>query len=1493
MGITCPQKPLIRWKDLVEAQNEDLAYFLWNEHSGNVPIEYYLPLDKYKSKLLKETIKFKPKVNDAQYKKMLSKLEVFNLKYGSRVSITRGKQVAETTSFNIELNENWANFNPKQRTIEVKIKDKDTGVKQYQTLNTSIATQPESKFTPLAEDLTQTDVSNQILEDNSSEMFRLPTAEYQENLESLDNKLIDILQRKYGMTVNIVDDLKTRLNTDALGFTKLLTGTAEINIRTYRDIMTVPEEAAHIFIAMLDGTPLYNRLINWLGKEDYYKKVLDNEYEQYNELYKGNVNKLKIEAAGKLLGQTFITRNVIPPVQVKSLLERIWDAIKRLVGKFPINEIERELNILTNEISDAALSEKMDSIQGSTENIKPFVEEDLSILYQVGNKIKTEQQLKDQTLTSIAKRIQYFKRTGQDKKIAKYQQLEEEYNKFIDDGNYLKGIGLYLQTLSEEKKGFNKGLKQIKQSFNNPEREDLRSVAKNLRQMHTVINNNSSTLENLIDLFGDFLYDSDYEFKAEAKELKKASEKMLSYFNRLEKDYVRIGLQVTAEMMVPLLGKRNDTDVLADLNRNRPANKQLSILNLEEALLKGDADINFINRWLDAVAEVPDDLLKILDVAVKNQKIESQQETLEDKKVLLDAQDKLKESTEFVAEKVDGKLTGNIITEVDWGLMQKKESDFFKQLNTEVKSKYGYEYKDFISKSDELMKKFSQAEYITDRQNYKKQIARLFSATRLSDEEIAKELEGKSDIWKHFNTETNEDGRLIIPRTKSKSFQDIQSNPNQLEYYNVVTNLMYELDSLLPEQKRLGRKLPQIRKDFVERLKMAIKDKSTEAYASIFKELQENFQVLEDEDRRGMKFELSDDGITPIKFLPIYYVNRLSNPNEISTDITSSLTIFSSMARDYGKMNEIIDLMEIARDVINVRDIVRTDSKGNPEVESVKTAKSKLLRTLFIPQGTSRMADLLHDFYNMQIYGELEKEEKIAGTNLDRAKIIDALTRYAALNMLSLNVFSGFQNVVTGVAQEKIDSVAKEFISFDALKFADGKYYGLKNFSNLLGSAGSIDGKNPVTGEHSELILWGEKFDVMQDFKSENKELDSSRKTIFGRLFKTSTLMFIQKSGENWLNMRTSLALAHEYRYSKDLEKFVWKEDFYMPLRKLEYKRKDEIHNMFNSVKIRELRELLNGGRLSTERKLEIKEEIKSLQVSKEVENAEIDRINAKYKQEESALKEKLGKYWKEMTNYYDAHEKIGRRLKLKSEFKENKEDIQAFIKKTNFLNKRFHGIYNDADKSAAQQFALFRVVNLFRKFMVPFWNRRYGKTQFNYEGQAWTEGYYITVFNFIRNIIMESRAGEYSLRKNWATLSELEKSNFRRAMMDAGQVLGMMVIAMILGLVAEGGDDDEWTLQMALYMANRSITELGAFTPSPLMLSEGLRTIQSPSAAITPLKRIADLMQPWEWNNEIERGRYKGWTKGEKLLYQSVPALNKLKDVASPNEMMVFYTGR
>src|SRR5574344_2567678 len=41
MGVTCPDKRLTSWKNLVKIRGLDLSYFLWNEHSGNVPEKYY------------------------------------------------------------------------------------------------------------------------------------------------------------------------------------------------------------------------------------------------------------------------------------------------------------------------------------------------------------------------------------------------------------------------------------------------------------------------------------------------------------------------------------------------------------------------------------------------------------------------------------------------------------------------------------------------------------------------------------------------------------------------------------------------------------------------------------------------------------------------------------------------------------------------------------------------------------------------------------------------------------------------------------------------------------------------------------------------------------------------------------------------------------------------------------------------------------------------------------------------------------------------------------------------------------------------------------------------------------------------------------------------------------------------------------------------------------------------------------------------------------
>ena len=185
---------------------------------------------------------------------------------------------------------------------------------------------------------------------------------------------------------------------------------------------------------------------------------------------------------------------------------------------------------------------------------------------------------------------------------------------------------------------------------------------------------------------------------------------------------------------------------------------------------------------------------------------------------------------------------------------------------------------------------------------------------------------------------------------------------------------------------------------------------------------------------------------------------------------------------------------------------------------------------------------------------------------------------------------------------------------------------------------------------------------------------------------------------------------------------------------------------------------------------------------------------------------------WKDLTNYYEAHENVNNRLKLKEGFKSNLEDKQKFIHRTNALNKEFHGIYNDVDKNEAQRYALFRLAWQFRKWMVPYWNRRYGKGMYHAEKGDYQEGFYKVVGRFIKQMYTEVKLGEFSLRKNWNMLSQQEKANFYKVMSEVGHILGFMVLA---ALLTAGADDDEdnWWLQMGAYQANRAVTELGAMS--------------------------------------------------------------------------------
>jgi hypothetical protein len=260
--------------------------------------------------------------------------------------------------------------------------------------------------------------------------------------------------------------------------------------------------------------------------------------------------------------------------------------------------------------------------------------------------------------------------------------------------------------------------------------------------------------------------------------------------------------------------------------------------------------------------------------------------------------------------------------------------------------------------------------------------------------------------------------------------------------------------------------------------------------------------------------------------------------------------------------------------------------------------------------------------------------------------------------------------------------------------------------------------------------------------------------------------------------------------------------------------------------------------------------------------------------------------------NLWDAYEVSGNTLVLKNGVTKpdgtawTSDDEFKFEKKSDFLNNRLNGIYNDIDKSAIQQYALGRLAIMFRKYLRPNLNRRFKKMQYNYEGDVWTEGYYVTTGRFMKSLMLDLKDMQFNITAHWDSLHGTEKANLKRTLGDVAYLMATFALITVLSGVS-GDDDDDWTMNMMAYQANRLFTEIGALTPSPLFISEGLKIVKSPMAAVTSAQDIIKFMQFWGWSDEIEYGRYRGQSKFKRDGLRLIKILKAPEDLSNPSQKL------
>lgn len=240
-------------------------------------------------------------------------------------------------------------------------------------------------------------------------------------------------------------------------------------------------------------------------------------------------------------------------------------------------------------------------------------------------------------------------------------------------------------------------------------------------------------------------------------------------------------------------------------------------------------------------------------------------------------------------------------------------------------------------------------------------------------------------------------------------------------------------------------------------------------------------------------------------------------------------------------------------------------------------------------------------------------------------------------------------------------------------------------------------------------------------------------------------------------------------------------------------------------------------------------------------------------------------------------NKKLGAKLQLKQGYKKadgsdfTQDDIIKFSRRSAAINQRMHGIYNKADRSAVQRLAIGRMGMMFRKWIKPSLNRRFKSASYNYDLDAWTEGYYRTSGRFLLQLARDLRETQFNLAARWNELTPTEKANIRRALTETGHFLAVMAI---IGLIEWSDDKDRpWLVRMAEYQARRLYTELGAMIPGKPMISEGLKIIKSPAAGVNTIENMLDLtklLNPWNYMDELQSGRYEGHSTAYKSFFES-----------------------
>jgi len=909
-------------------------------------------------------------------------------------------------------------------------------------------------------------------EDDKLKVTVLPkTSENQEYFQNqyssyqLNTKLVRLLDG-LGITIGTLSDIETQNGrvgvTDFSIARQIASDTIEM-IKIANNMegsIALSEEFSHLVIGALRNTSLVNRCIKQISNENTLQKLLGNDYQDIYDFYNGNEELMAEEALGHIL------RDKLKTNVHTTLLDRVINYIKRLfktinpknVGD-AITSSEAIMDDLSKKILKGTLNLSKEDIRNSQRNVQ---------FNALSEQVERNINILKGAVEVEAKK---YKILGDDKSQSKVLNIKGYMNENADTA---MGICEYTNEAIKE-------LKSRYNAFSLLQNETPKNRFAFLRTTRSILQSYGKFVKDLNDAriddenSEDNMFLRTFTIDGQEVNMNNMVKDLNDIIQRLTRLYFKTAIPSFAEFLRPILGD----EITVQLGKN--AGNKISLMDL---ITKADKDISFMDRWLDSMANSSDILLQAFDNLVKQAHDKAKIKTINDIKEIQLLQQKAEKlgitDWNWIYEKDrNGNLTGNIISEINQAQYDKDLSAFEKKLS----EKYGKN-----PKGENL--KLKRAERIA--WHDKHSINLLFDYVP------------NPDIY------TNSDYTNL-----DKNHKDILK-----EYLRLKT----KIDLLLPKDRVESLKAIQMRKDGMQRF-----IDSTSSPSSIWSNIKEHLadEFLEREDDNDIFGDttiakgLTDFAGKEFMVLPVLYINRLNNANDLTNDVIGALMAYTAMGNKYSYMDEIIDPLEVGRSIIQDGERKVQKTQGNNKLaEKFNTLGINVLNDILEPTG-SNIEKKLDDFFASQVYGKYLKKEgsfDVFGKKASGTKIANWIMKGSSVAMLGFNTLAWMANVATGVAMQNIEAAASEYFTASQLLKADGVYASL-----LPEYLSELNKRN----KQGKLALIDEYFNIKGDFFENMKR--NQRKGILSRVFGAiSTITFLgQNCGDHWLYNRTLLAMMY------------------------------------------------------------------------------------------------------------------------------------------------------------------------------------------------------------------------------------------------------------------------------------------------------------------------------------------------------------------------------